>query len=131
MVDWNAAWRSLEASFNWLVDEATRENATLASSAGRVSTEVFPFTAHLTFSRSGDFAIEDLVVSVDCKLEGDSLVLSSDIANGDGQILVAGPGARVVSTSGSAVAAWIEQVVDFVKVQRGFVCRALRTENGA
>jgi len=131
----DTVWENLGVVFRWLVEQVTQVNAVAWSSSGRTSTDVFPFGAYLSFSRSGEPGVEDLVISLDCKRVGEELVLSSDIAAGDGYVLADGPTVRIrlgdaIGDAPPEVSAWVDSVADFIRSHQRLVCARLSLDAG-
>jgi hypothetical protein len=123
--DWDGVWEKLSAVFRRLADEVARENAAAWSASGRTSTDVFPFGAYLSFNRSGEPGVEDVVISVDGKRDGGEIVLSIDIAAGDGLVLAEGPAVRMreeaIGRKSLELAAWVDGVARFIQLNRNLI----------
>lgn len=136
-MNWEPIWARVRGIFQQLADDVARVNAAARSTSGRTATDVFPFGAYLSFSRSGEPGAEDLVVSVDCKRDDEALVLSCDIARGDGDVLAEAPAVTVglgedaPARAVAAILAWLVGVEEFVASHRMLVCRELASDTEA
>jgi len=132
MTTWDDVWIRLDRTFSWLAREVGRANPRARATSGRTAAAFFPFGAYLTFGRSGDASLEDLVISVNCQRKDGGVRLSSDISAGDGYVLATGPETRVKDLHGGDAAfpdealVWLDQVIDFIESNSSLVCAQLR-----
>lgn len=120
---WESGWEVINEAFRDIAEELRHRNPKLWWTCGHSENEAFPFWAYASFSRSGVAGEEDVVVSVSFKRDGGALEFTSDVARGDGEILVDGPRDRIeLATDTGAIRAWIESCFDqasvFVNDQR-------------
>lgn len=100
--------------------------------SARTAREFVPFSAYLTFSRSGEAGAEDLVISVYCQREDGGIMLRSDISNADGYLLATGPEIQVKDLPGvdtflpDEALVWLDEVIDFIESSSGLVCARLQ-----
>jgi hypothetical protein len=125
-VIWDDAWTRLSAAYTWLAGEVVRVNPKVHFTSLRTAGATFVFGAYVSFSRLGVPGEEDLVVSVNCKREGEGLRLTSDIATGDGMILAEGPRANIGEVAAELMG-WVALVDDFVRSHRALVCDQLKS----
>lgn len=132
MTSWDDVWMRLDTTFSWLAREVASVNPRARATSGRNPAAFFPFGAYLTFSRSGEPGVEDLVVSVDCKRRDSEVELTSDISAGDGYVLAEGPAVRVGDLEAidthlpTGALSWLDEVIDFIESNSGLVCAQLR-----
>lgn len=91
MSDWDGLGRETRARFENVVVQLKSQWPNLWSSVGSYSTEVFPLSAFVSLNTSGPPFDEDVVLFAGVQVKGTSTVFSSDISEGDGQVLAEGP----------------------------------------
>ena len=128
---WEATWASINVGFTSLAVELRATNPALWWSCGHAENEAFPFWAYASFSRSRDSGEEDVVVSLSFKDVDGRLSFTSDVALGDGQIVVDGPSADEPDDSDRT--RWVEDQtaagLEFVRTHVGML-RGLLTTSG-
>jgi hypothetical protein len=124
---WDDIWADLQCVFAGVAADVKEGTTHVASACGRTRAAAFPFGAYLSFGLQDDASREDIVVAIDCKYDGKGLLLTCDIARGDGYVLVDGPTLAIaqLSASSAAVARWLVDVAAFLRAQVGLVKREL------
>lgn len=121
---WDDVWNALQIVFAGLDADVKAGTTGVASASGRTSAAAFPFGAYLSFGRDHDANREDVVISIDCKDDVDTLACTCDIARGGGYVLKDGPTLRVARSgleSAPHLARWVAQVSEFLRAQVGLV----------
>jgi hypothetical protein len=122
--NWQLIGERLEAM---LRDCASTLPAPVQWDVGHGSNEPFPLRVYLSFSRTGGRGSEDLVISADVWADAGALVLSADIARGDGLVLAEVPSQRLQAGDDVTpqVLDWVDRVTSFVAANRGLLAAEL------
>jgi len=88
---WDAVWDRVKLSLEEMAGAVKEVLPVVGCRISRTRSDTFPFDAAASFSRTGASDVEDAVVTVSGKAQGEQLHMSADVARGDGIILVDGP----------------------------------------
>lgn len=116
---WDDVWSALQQEYVRLAAEITVHTAELIVRSDRSANAAFPFRSYLSFRRA-NAEDEDVVVSVDCWNNNDTVECKCDVARGTGYVLVDGPTAVIAHSelqSSSALTEWVAQLSQFVRSQ--------------
>lgn len=124
---WDDVWAALQCAIAGVAADVKDGTTHVASACGRTRAAAFPFGAYLSFGLEDDASREDVVVAIDCRSDENGLLLTCDVARGDGYVLADGPTLAVtqLSASSAEVALWLVDVAGFLRAQVGLVKREL------
>ena len=91
MSAWDELGQETHARFRDIVEQLKKQWPNLWSSVGSYSTEVFPLNAFVSLNTSGPPFDEDVVLFATVHTKDSSVLFSSDISDGEGQVLADGP----------------------------------------
>lgn len=117
---WGDVWDVLNETFVALAAELVAVNPGLHWTVDHYENESFPLRGYLSFSGRGTAGEEDVVIMVQVHRRDDSLRWTSDIANGDGEVLAEGPTheAAVSTQLARWVADALQQTLEFLSQSR-------------
>lgn len=122
-------WAEFQRRFADLARDVDAKTIGVASTAGRTTANAFPFGAYLSFGRQGDAGREDVVVSIDGKNTRDGVImLTCDIARGDGYVLKDGPVLTVALSElecSPDVPRWVASVSAFLRAHTSLIVEEL------
>ena len=128
---WNELWDRLESALTKAGRLVAAGMPWFTFRVGHSSTKTFPFDAFLSFSPQHAPGEEVLVVSIACQRTPSGVVCTSDIARGNGYMLIDGPSTSIDPTheSSSEVARkWLLDVEQFLGDGVDLIVAELRTK---
>lgn len=123
---WTQLWDQLAHVFQELAEQMKQSIPHAAITMGHSSNAVFPFRAYATYTVARDRPSVD--VSVDCKLSGDLLLISADVAKENGLVLSEFSGGQLSVHASSAATELVEtfsEVEAYLKQQLELICSEL------
>lgn len=116
---WEALWMRVSTRLTEVTKKVTAAHPAAWSTISRNGTDAFPFRAAASFGRTGEPGVEDVVVSVDCRVQGGNLRASVDVARGDGLVLADGPTVEVAASEVTkdllgTLEPWLANVEEFL-----------------
>jgi hypothetical protein len=125
---WKELWDRLNAFFGILVDELRTRNQRLASLPGHQQTTAFPFTGYLSLCKTAPALDEDLVLTWSVARREDCLIVSADVARGDGKVLAdAVPAELVEPVSRADLLAELERAPGFFRSNLDLIEQEVRS----
>jgi hypothetical protein len=91
LAGWEGVWDVLNATFGELASSIERCHEGVSWTIAHHETESSPFTGYGTFDDRGSAGEEHQVLTVAVQRKGDRLSWTSDLATGEGAVLLEGP----------------------------------------